>query len=157
MSGIFYLTTAADLRGKLRRDLEKLKHEPLNGDAAINFLLTAEHMLDWVYPKRVNRKKRHDEKSNSMILRICSHVANGAKHFEVEDPQHDSVSSTGTAAGYFAAPYHAPRYFSNAYFGAGRMLAVRLKGSAAKQLGPRISVVDLAEKVMEYWDKHPLV
>src|SRR5262245_24876821 len=107
MSGIFHLRTATDLREKLRRDLKKLKDEPLNADAAFNFFVTAEHMLDWVYPKKANRQKRTVARKNSVWLQVCSHLANGAKHFEVEDPQHDSVSSTGTSqrGGYFGGVY----------------------------------------------------
>jgi hypothetical protein len=66
------------------------------------------------------------------------------------------VSSSGTAGGYFAASYFSPSYFSNSYYGAGRRLVVTLKGEAAAQLGRAVGVVDLAEKIMDYWDKHPL-
>jgi hypothetical protein len=31
-----------------------------------------------------------------------------------------------------------------------------LKGDAAAELGPSIDVIDLAEKVMEFWENHPL-
>jgi hypothetical protein len=113
-------------------------------------------MLDWVYPKKVNKSKRTQTKRNSVLLQVCSHVANGAKHFEVEDPQHDSVSSTSTTGGYFPAGYFGSRYWGNAYFGAGRRLAIRLKGKAETELGQIIGVVELAEKVMAYWDQHPL-
>jgi hypothetical protein len=155
MQGIFQITTAVDLRSKLRRDLERLKNEPLNSDAAFNFFVTAEHLLDWVYPGRGNQK-RTKERKGSVLLQVCSHLANGAKHFKVEDPQHESVSSTRTASGYFPASSFPPAYFPNAYFGAGRRLVIGLEGEAARQLGKDISVIDLAEKVMEYWNKHSL-
>jgi len=156
MTGIFCLRTASDLREKLRRDMVKVKSEPLNPDVAFNFFVTAEHMLDWVYPKRANKRKRTDARTKSPLLGVCSHLATGAKHLEVEAPHHDSVSSTGTAGGYFPASYFPPHYFSNAYFGAGRRLVVKLQGAAARDLGPCIGVVELAEKVMDYWDKHSL-
>jgi hypothetical protein len=54
MIGFFDLKTAADLRAKLRRDIEKLRAEPTNPDAAFNFFVTALHMLDWIYPKNAN-------------------------------------------------------------------------------------------------------
>ena len=154
MAGIFHLATAADLREKLRRDLAKFKREPLNPDAAFNFFVTAEHMLDWVHPKKINKHKRTDERKASILLQVCSHLANGAKHFEVDGLHHDSVSSRGTAGGYFNASYFAPSYFSNAYFGAGRTLIVRLKSTAAAHLGQTVKAVQLAEMVMDYWDKH---
>ena len=58
---IFQLTTAADLRAKLGRDLDRLKNEPMNADAAFNFFVTAEHLLDWVYPKNINKARRTKE------------------------------------------------------------------------------------------------
>jgi hypothetical protein len=153
MTGIFDFSTASDLRDKLRRDLERLTSEPLNSDAAFNFFVTAEHMLDWSYPGQKNRQDKL--KKCSVYLLICSHLANGAKHFEAS--RHNSVSSTGTTGGYLAASYFSPRYSSNAYFGAGRRLVVRLGGQASSQLGQAIGVVELAKKVMEYWDQHSLV
>lgn len=155
MRGIFGLNSPADLRAKLKRDLARLKSEPLNSDAAFNFFVTAEHMLDWVYPKGTNRQKRTVARKNSVLLEICSHLANGAKHFEVEDPRHKSVSSTETSGGFFQASFFAPAFFPNAYFGAGRRLVVALDGEAKKQLGPVIGLVDLAEKIMQYWESHP--
>jgi hypothetical protein len=150
----FQLNTAADLRAKLERDLDQLKSNPMSSDVAFNFFITAEHLLDWVYPKSVNKPTRTKERRNSVLLQVCSHLANGAKHFEVEDLHHDSVSSTDTAGGYFNASYFASPYFSSAYFGAGRRLVIRLKGQAAKQLGDSIEVVKLAENVMQYWNTH---
>jgi hypothetical protein len=157
MSGLFNLATPVDLREKLRRDFQAIITTPLSPDAAFNFFVTAEHMLDWVFPKRANSSKRKNAKANSVVLRICSHLANGAKHFEVEDPQHDSVVAGTTGGGYFNAQYFAPSYFPHTYFGAGRRLVVKLKGGAAAALGPSIEVLVLAKQVMEYWDKHPLV
>ena len=156
MVGVFDLGTAADLREKLHRDLVKFKSEPLNPDMAFTFFVTAEHMLDWVFPKKGNKIKRTAERKKSVLLRVCSHLANGAKHMEVEDSHHDSVSSTGTGGGYLPVRFFPKSYWPNGYFGAGRKLVVRLKGDAATQLGKIIGAVQLAEMVMEYWDKHPL-
>ena len=94
MSGIFDLSSPAGLREKLKRDHAKLKAEPTNTDLAFNFFVTAEQMLDWVYPKNINKQKRIDAKNTSALLRVCSHLANGAKHFEVENRHHDSVKSS---------------------------------------------------------------
>src|SRR5262249_8271723 len=135
MTGVFDLVTAADLREKLRRDLAKFKSEPLNPDAAFNFFVTAEHMLDWVHPKQINKLKREAERKSEILLQVCSHLANGAKHFEVEGSQHDSVSSTGVRGGHFPPNYFP--HFPSAYFG-GPTLVVRLKGTAATQLGQTI-------------------
>jgi hypothetical protein len=50
-------------------------------------------------------------------------------------------------------------YFAGSYFGGGPVepkLVVHLKGNAATQLGATIGAIQLAEKVMAYWDAHPL-
>jgi hypothetical protein len=148
VKGIFTLRTADDLRLKLKRDLEKLKKDPLNGDLAFNFFVTAEHMLDWVYP--TSTSKRTAERGKSILLQICSHLANGAKHFEATDPRHKSVSSTERSSSWAGWGDSWGSSWSSG------PLVVRLKGDAAKQLGGIVAVIDLAEKVMAYWDKHPL-
>jgi hypothetical protein len=148
------LTTPADLRDKLHREFERLKAEPLSFDHAFNFFVTAEHMLDWVYPGNQNRQGRTDAKNNSVLLQICSHLASGAKHFEVQDRRHNSISSTEPGMGCSIEDYFEPGYFAPGYFGS---LQVRLQGNAANELGQGIEVIELAEKVIEYWDNHPLV
>jgi hypothetical protein len=155
MEGIFDLKTPDDLRGKLRRDLAKLREAPLDADAAFNFFVTAEHMLDWVYPKHVNDLKRTQTRESSIYLQVCSHLANGAKHFEVEAKRHKSVDDTGQTSSYFPPSYFPPSYFPPGYFGGGRLI-VHLKGDAANALGQTIGVIGLAEKIMEFWDAHPL-
>lgn len=95
MEGIFELTTPNDLLKKLRYEYEHFRLEPLNTYTAFNFFVTAEHLLDWQYPGRANRSQRKQVRANSVILQICSHIANGAKHFQVEDKHHKSVSDTG--------------------------------------------------------------
>jgi hypothetical protein len=85
-----------------------------------------------------------------VLLQVCSHLANGAKHFEVEAKKHDSVSSTGMAGGYFPPQPFPRQLFPDAMFGAGRRLVVNLKGDAANQLGQTVGVIDLAEMVLDY-------
>jgi hypothetical protein len=58
--------------------------------------------------------------------------------------------------GFFAPSYFPPGYFPRGYFGPESTLVVRLQGDAAAQYGPTIEAVELAEKVMDYWDRHPL-
>lgn len=145
----FDLKTPADLREKLRRDLARLKSSPLDSDAAFNFFVTAEHMVDWVYPGRANAEKRKRARKSSALLRVCSHLANGAKHLELDDGRHDSVSSTIVLGGFGVGGYGEGGYGSAA-------LWVRLQGDAAKELGTAADAVDLAGRVMEFWDSHPL-
>lgn len=149
------MTTPAELREKLRRDLERMKADPLDADAAFNFFVTAEHMLDWVHPGAKGRDARSNERKANVLLQVCSHIANGAKHFITESSHHRSVSGTREVGGYFPPAYFAPSYFPHGMFPHGN-LVIQLDNEAANQLGAVIGAVDLAEKLMAYWDSQSL-
>jgi hypothetical protein len=138
----------------LHRDLERLKADPMSADAAFNFFVTALHMLDWIYPKRSNNAKREAAEKASVLLQVCSHLGNGAKHFEVEAQKHKSVSSTSESGSWFGPNWFGPNWFGPNWFGEDKLI-VHLSGDAATQLGQTIGAIDLAEKVLEYWDKNP--
>jgi|SRR5262252_623000 len=84
MRGLFELKTPYDLLQKLRQDLKALKADPTSPYKAFNFFVTAEHMKDWAYPGNANRATRKELETKSLLLQVCSHLANGAKHFIVE-------------------------------------------------------------------------
>ncbi|MEJ7605694.1 MAG: hypothetical protein WKF37_05380 [Bryobacteraceae bacterium] len=86
--GAFSLQCPEDLLKKLEHDLGRLHANPLDQYAAFDFVVTAEHMLDWVYPDhpQSNWKRRAEERNNSKLLQITSHIASGAKHFIVTGP-----------------------------------------------------------------------
>lgn len=153
MIDFFRLRNAFDLREKLRRDLEKLKAKPLDVDAAFNFFVTALHMLDWVYPGKTNAKRLAAEKS-SVLLRVCADLGNGAKHFELETRKETSVSATSQLQGGWFGFWLSPWWFGD-LFGSERLI-VSLAGDASTTLGQIIEVTELAEKIMEYWDKQSL-
>jgi hypothetical protein len=147
MQGLFELKTPRDLLLKLKFDLKALKREPTNTYLAFNLFVTAEHMKDWVFPGKANRKNRENIEKSSSLLQICSHIANGAKHFEVEARHHNSVADTKKTGGYFGAKYFASSYFPNKYFPKGG-LVIQLKGSAENQFGTSMGAIKLAESVI---------
>jgi hypothetical protein len=138
---------------KLHYEFEQLKKEPNNTYVAFSFFVTAEHLLDWLYPGKANRSKREQVRASSELLQICSHIANGAKHFEVEAKHHQSVSDSGRSGGMFPPRLFPPRLFPPRSFPNGGLF-VRLQGDAEKAFGPSVSVMDLAAKVLEFWDNH---
>jgi hypothetical protein len=93
-------------------------------------------------------------RQSSVLLQTCSHLANGAKHFEVEAKHHKSVNDTVKQEHYFPPGYFSPGYFAPGYFADGELL-VRLSGDAEASLGGSVSVLELAEKVLDYWVHHP--
>ena len=157
MKGIFELNTASDLLEKLERDYEKLCNEPLDSDAAFNFFVTANCMLDWVYPdhkaydKDQNEKRAYLKKGNS-ILEICDHIASGAKHFTVHATHHKSVSDTHRC-GSWGTPFSDPKWF-NADWGFQGRLDIMLNSDAQIEFGESISSQELAKKVIDYWKNY---
>ncbi len=148
MKGIFDLLEPIDLLKKLHYEFQLLKKEPDNAYIAFNFFVTAEHILDWLYPKGANKKKRKQERANSILLRICSHIANR------KDPHHQSVSGTIHVGGYWPREYFPKEYFPAGYFPESNLI-IRLDGEAKKQLGESITVIKLATMIIDFWDKHP--
>ena len=150
MQGIFNLTTPADLLKKLEHDYKLMKKDPTNQYAAFNFLTTAENMLDWLYPGRANKKNREAIRDKEIVLQVCSHLANGAKHFQVEAKHHKSVQKA-QRTDYFGGAM--PRgYFPKGYFP--ELLFVELTGKAAKKLGNSIRINDLAEQILNLWKNY---
>lgn len=154
MKGIFELNTSRDLLEKLRFDVRQLKNDPTNTYLAFNFFVTAEHMKDWLYPGKANKKAREDLENSSILLQVCSHVANGAKHFQVEAKHHSSVIDTAKTGGYWGARYWASNYWSRKYFAKGGVI-ITLQGDAEQQLGSTVSAVELARRIIEFWEQRP--
>lgn len=150
--GVFTLQTAEDLLAKLENDLNLLKKDRSNPYLAFNFFVTAEHILDWVYPGYANKKKREAERDSEVLLQICSHLATGAKHFVAEATHHKSVANAGTRIRWnpFSGPLSSPLLTP----GGVPILRVQLDGDAIKAYGNSIEVLKLAVLVYEYWKKH---
>src|SRR5215210_3209748 len=91
--GLFELQTPQDLLQKLQHDYQRLKDDPLNPYPAFDFFVTAEHMLEWVHPGYANKQPRTNLRKSNVLLQVCSHIANGSKHFEVEAPHHKQHKS----------------------------------------------------------------
>jgi hypothetical protein len=138
----------------LNREHERLSDDPTNSDVAFNLFVTAEHLLDWLHPGNANRAKRSTTRNASLILQICSHTANGAKHFEVEDKRHTSVSDTSQTAGYHPPGYFPAGYMPTNYFPESR-LVVRLEGAARQKYGDTISAEALGQLIVDYWNGQP--
>jgi hypothetical protein len=140
--GSFELRTASDLFRKLEYDLKRVQNNPLDSYAAFDFFVTAEHMIDWFY-KDSDGKKKSERNSNS-LLQICSHIANGSKHFKATHPRHKAVAATTVHKGDFSQDF-SPRDFDVS------RLEVELQGDAAAALGNTISALVLAAQITDHW------
>ena len=147
--GFFELRTPADLLEKLRHDFSRIRQNCVDAYAAFDFFVTAEHLLDWRYPDDggpANRDMRTHLRRNEPLLRVTSHLANGAKHFRTNDARHRSVGGVHDHKGGFAAEDFDPFDFDT------DRLVVKLTGDDAIVLGAEISVHDLAGRVLAYWE-----
>ena len=75
---------------KMEHDLARMESSPQDQYAAFDFFVTAEHLVDWIYPK--DTAGRRALRTSTVLLRITSHIENGAKHFEATAKHHNSVS-----------------------------------------------------------------
>lgn len=160
MKGIFSLKNPADLFRKLEHDFNLIQERPDDPYVAFNFFVTAEHMLDWQYSGYSNKNLREELRNSEMILQICSHLASGAKHFTVQAKQHKSVSETAKRAVYSGGALHKGSFCIGAipkYSIPGKWsdeLFVELSGEASVTFDKAISVVVLAEQILEFWRDH---
>ena len=155
MEGFFDLVTAQDLYRKLLHDYERVLADPTDVFAAFDFAVTAWHLLDWWLPGKKNEVQRAEIRDNAPILLVCELLAVGAKHFvpEVErikavgDTERQSVWAEGT----WAPNAWADRAWRNE-------LVVHLDGEVARELGDRLTIVEVAKLAMKYWrDQEPLL
>lgn len=103
-------------------------------------------MLDCLHHK--DDAGRKAEEAGSSLLQVCSHLANGAKHFEVRAKQHTSVNDVVAEEG---------KFFGGAFLGGAFYagLSIRLDGQAATDFGAQVEAVEFAKKVLEHWEIDP--
>lgn len=159
----FDLKDPRNLLRKLEREYDRWKADPLNVDFAWNFFVTAEHLPDWIYyqdmpttgterPDLLDGQKPYDFKMALMrpALRICSHLANGAKHFHLTNINLTSVGDTVREM----TGYIEDGYIEDDYFAEELMLRVHLTPQEQTALGRDSADVDalaLASWVLEFW------
>jgi hypothetical protein len=161
MEGVFELTTPAHLLGKLEREYERWKADPVNSDFAWNFFVTAEHLPDWLArsdSKAWGGKSINAFKKDNPLLRICSHIANGGKHFR-PSPEHTSVDRTVREM----TDYAKDGYVKKGYFAEEPALRVYLapdEVAALQQADVPVTAEDIdalwvAAQVLKFWRQFP--
>ena len=143
--GFASLKSVDDLYKKLCHDFELLKNDKKNPYLSFNFFVTALHILDWAYPEERDFEKRKALEQSEIVLQICSHVANGAKHFEARNSKHKTVSNV-VSGGILCRDFSKPIC---AGFDIG--LSIQLDGEAQEKFGNAIENVKLASILVEFW------
>ncbi len=146
MAGVFELKTARDLFEKLKLDHAALEASPLDSCRAFNFVVTAWHLREWRFRAPEDRAevcRRHP------ILRVCEHLAVGAKHFEPSSSRHDSVADSGRG-GAWASGVWAPGVWAEGVWA--EWLSIELDGDARDRFGDSLNVLKFAALVMDAWN-----
>lgn len=146
--GFAKLQQPADLYLKLVHDRKRMALEPRDPYAAFDFFVTAEHMLDWVFPgmDKGPKAKRTALRKSSPVLRIVSHVANGSKHFAAESKHHQSVENI-VSSGYAEEDY-AENYFEV-------LLVVELSAAEQSELEARfLTTLQLPDRALAFWETY---
>lgn len=142
--GFFELHTPHDLLKKMQHDHSRLVENPLDTYAAFDFFVTANHLVDWVWPSATRQQLRAN-REEVPLLRICEHLADGAKHFLLTRP-HQGVDTTTKISGAFD-----PQLFDPGAFDVGA-LTIELEPAEAAHVGAvQVSALELASKVLGYW------
>ena len=140
--GFAELRVPLDLVRKLEYDLERILKSPQDQNAAFDFFVTAEHIVDWIHPD--DATARTTLRSSSSLLKVTSHLANGAKHFEAKAKHHRSVTDVEKST------YVATGYIEDGY--TEESLIVHLSAEEQQWFGNcSIEVAALARQVYEYW------
>lgn len=146
--GFFELRTPQQLLQKLRHDRVRLEEHPADSYAAFDFFVTANSLVDWVWPSATGSQPRPNRRSEA-IPRICEHLADGAKHFVLTRP-HKGVAATSRLV---AARSGVARSGATRSGMAAPALVIELESDEARELGVpgRIGVGPLADMVLQYW------
>ena len=152
MNGWFGLTEPEQILAKLEREGEALCKHAMNADLALNFCVSGFHLIEWLHPGRTNSATRRSLIQSEPLLQVLEHLANGAKHFELDPGRHQAVKGSGGAPSWAEVPF---RTSPGERIVNKRMLYVRLDGEAEHTFGRIISVDDLVHKTLAFW-KHQL-
>ena len=132
------LVSPLDLFRKMETDLAAFVQSASDSRLAFNFLVTAEHLPDWL--------NKRDLVCKHALLRVVSHLANGAKHFTVNPKRHTSVA--GATLEKYADDYVEPGYVED-------WLLVHFRAGEVAELGAeKLDARELGRQVLEFWRPH---
>ena len=151
IQGFFELQMPEDLLRKLRHDHEQMRTCPFDPYMAYNFFITAEAMVDWVYPGDKNKKKRISLRKSEWFLQAASDLAIAAKHFDLH-AFHNTVDRVFVTAGWFPKNAFPKGSFPKGFMGDGAMMVCLLEGVEG-EVKERFTAFAIATRVLEYWEK----
>ena len=148
LKGVFDLRSPEQLLEKLEADFKRVMADPLDSYAAFDFFVTAWHLVEWKHPPTCDGAPRSALLARCPILRVCEHIAVGAKHFEPDPKRHESVADTVATSVWAPGVWASGTWAPNTWAGD---LVVHLDGTARKELAEKFTVQQLAQLVLETW------
>jgi hypothetical protein len=133
---------------KLEADFDRVRADSLDSYAAFDFFVTAWHLVEWKHPRTSDGVARSALLARHPILRVCEHLAVGAKHFEPDSQRHKSVADTAAKGAWAQGVWASGSWTPGTWAGD---LIVHLDGKAREQLGEKVVVQELARLVMDAW------
>lgn len=141
-TGFYDLTDPKDLFAKLKWEFTNLVNAKSKTEYryhAFNFFVTGFHLADWLHP---GDKPRQDALKSEAILKVCGHIANGAKHFQTWDSL-KAVRSLDEMK-YVEDGYVEFGYFESHY--------IKVDLTEVASFPPElIGVCDFAKLVVDFW------
>jgi hypothetical protein len=120
-----------------------MKKNPLSEDAAFDFFVTARHVPDWLEAQGLGSAAAL---FNQFVeLRICRHLADGAKHFSATHAMHKQVQGLAKTPGTFQANAFQPDAFQTG----GLEIELDPADQATLSVGPRINAIHFASQVID--------
>lgn len=143
-TGFYDLVSAEDLLQKLKWEFDCLANAKTGTDYkyhAFNFFVTAYHIADWPHPADGQRLNKHKDEA---LIKICGHVANGAKHFATYS--HVKAVRSLDEIRYVEDDYVEFGYFETLYISIDKG---EVPGFELTQIG----VCDLAQRLIVFWEE----
>lgn len=148
MKGVFGLKTPRDLMAKLESDFARVQANSADPFAIYDFFVTAWHLVEWKHPPKAEAAAHQALLDRAPVLRVCEHLAVGAKHFEPTAAKHTSVADTKSVGPWPEGLWPAGLWPHGIW---GEELVVNLDGDARDKFGEKVTVRNLAELVMDAW------
>jgi hypothetical protein len=148
MPGIFDLISADDLCAKLEHDFARVQKSPSDVYAAFDFVITGWHLLEWRYPGDDEQSRRTALRDENPVIELCEHLAVQGKHYEPTSKRHRTVRLSRRDSmwkrGFWAPSVWAENSWKDE-------LVIELSGSAEEAFGEKLSFLEFAELLMEFW------
>lgn len=140
--GLFGLTSAADLLGKLESDLERLKREPTDSYAAFDFFVTAHHLPEWLYGSSGGDQLKTLRKTDK-LLKLVRDIADGGKHLVLDRWPPEASAGTAVLESQYGLGVMGVGFYSRG------ILLIHLQEDAAREWGQStLDVVGVARQVL---------